>query len=126
MKLYRGQFDCAGDAVPFRGIGLGNFDGIHAGHAELIRLLTSKCAEKKLPAMVYTFENHPNNVIFKEKHTPLIMTEERKIKILEEMGVDELFLEHFDKAYAHTEPERFVKEILVDRLHAKLVVVGYD
>ena len=90
MKLYRGQFDCAEDAVLFRGIGLGNFDGIHTGHAELIRLLLSKCAEKNLPAMVYTFENHPNNVIFKEKHTPLIMTEERKIKILEEMGVGKL------------------------------------
>lgn len=126
MKIYRGTFGDPEEAAAGRGVGLGNFDGIHAGHTALIRKLISECSHRKLRSMIYTFENHPNHVIFKEKPTPLIMTEERKVKILKETGVDELFLEHFDETYAHTSPEDFVKEILVDRLHAKLVVVGYD
>ena len=126
MNIYRGHFDCAENAAAGRGVGLGNFDGIHAGHARLIEKLIAECGRQKLRAMVYTFENHPNNVIFKEMHTPLIITEEQKIQILQDKGVDELYLEHFDEEYAHTEPEQFVREIIVGKLQAKLVVVGYD
>lgn len=126
MNIYRGSFGNQEEAAAGRGVGLGNFDGIHAGHTALLQKLVAECAGRNLRSMVYTFENHPNNIIFKDKSTPLIMTEERKIKILETTGVDELFLEHFDEHYAHTEPEEFVKKILVDKLHAKLVVVGYD
>lgn len=119
QTLSRGQ-------TPRRGVGLGNFDGIHLGHAALFRKLIKECSERGLPACVYTFENHPGNIIFKDRHTPLIMTEESKIRILEETGMDELYLEHFDEEYAKTPPEEFVKKILVDKLHASLVVVGYD
>ena len=126
MNIYRGTFENAEDVAAGRGVGLGNFDGIHAGHAVLIQTLMTECAKRNLRSMIYTFENHPNHVIFKDKPTPLIMTEERKVKILEDTGVDELFLEHFDETYAHTAPEDFVKKSLVDRLRAKLVVVGFD
>lgn len=126
MNVYRGRFENAEDADAGRGVGLGNFDGIHAGHAALIEKLILECAKRDLRSMIYTFENHPNHVICKDKPTPLILSEERKIKTLEETGVDELFLEYFDEEYAHTAPEEFVKKILVGRLHAKIVVVGYD
>lgn len=126
MKVYRGNFKCENDKNAMRGVALGNFDGIHAGHAALIRKLTMECEKRNIRSMVYTFENHPNNVIFKDKNTPLIMTEELKKRILEEAGINELFLEHFDEQYAHTPPEDFVKNIIVDRLKASIVVVGYD
>lgn len=83
--------------MPAAGVGLGNFDGIHAGHAALIEKLILECAKRDLRSMIYTFENHPNHVICKDKPTPLILSEERKIKTLEETGVDELFLEYFDE-----------------------------
>lgn len=125
--LSRGETPlCGVGQTQHRGVGLGNFDGIHLGHAALFKKLITECSGRGIPACVYTFENHPGNVIFKDRHTPLIMTEETKIRILEETGVDELYLEHFDEEYAKTPPEEFVKKILVDKLHAGLVVVGYD
>ncbi len=134
MKIYRKSFeninnDCGGsDALTKtkRGIGLGNFDGVHIGHTALFRKLIYECRARNIPACVYTFANHPGSVIFKDRTTPLLMTEETKIRILEETGIDELYLEHFDEEYAKTPPEEFVKEILADKLRADLVVVGYD
>ena len=126
MNIYRNTFTKETDADAPRGVALGNFDGIHIGHATLIRTLVSECRKRNLHSCVYTFENHPNKVLFKDKHTPLIMTEEQKAKIIEEMGVDELFLEYFDENYADTTPEMFVDKILIGKLNVKLVIVGYD
>ena len=126
MKIYEGQFYEKQDQNVQRGVGLGNFDGVHAGHAALIRMLSAACRERHLRSMVYTFENHPSSVLWKDRTTPLILDVEQKIEILKNSGVDELFLEHFDEAYAHTAAEAFVKQVIVDKLHEKLVVFGYD
>ncbi|MBE7057708.1 MAG: bifunctional riboflavin kinase/FAD synthetase [Ruminococcaceae bacterium] len=126
MKIYLNKFESENESKFSRGVALGNFDGIHIGHSKLIQTLVHECRNRNFVSCVYTFENHPNNVIFKDKHTPVIMTVEQKIKITEELGVDELFLERFDEEYAATSPEDFIKNILVEKLSAKLVVVGYD
>lgn len=126
MKIYINKFKSENDSKISRGVALGNFDGIHKGHSKLIQTLINECRNRNIVSCVYTFENHPNNVIFKDKHTPVIMTVEQKIKITEELGIEELFLEHFDEEYAATSPEDFIKNILVKKLGAKLVVVGYD
>ena len=126
MNIYRNTFSKETDADAPRGVALGNFDGIHIGHATLIRTLVSECKKRNLRSCVYTFENHPNKVLFKETHTPLIMTEEQKAKIIEAAGADELFLEHFDEKYAATTPEMFIDNILIGKLNVKLVVVGFD
>ncbi len=126
MNIYRNTFSKETDADAPRGVALGNFDGIHIGHAALIRTLVSECRKRDFLSCVYTFENHPNKVLFKDKHTPLIMTESQKAKIIEGMGVEELFLEHFDENYAATTPEMFIDNILIEKLNVKLVVVGYD
>ena len=126
MKIFKNQFDNKKDSKIPRGVALGNFDGIHKGHSQLIQTLVKECRNRNIKACVYTFENHPNNVIFKDKHTPVIMTAEQKIKISEELGIDELFLEHFDENYASTTPDDFIKNILIEKLGVKLVVVGFD
>ena len=126
MKKYINKFENVQDSKISRGVALGNFDGIHVGHTKLIQTLINECSSRNLVSCVYTFENHPNNVIFKDKHTPVIMTVEQKIKITEEFGIDELFFEHFDEEYAATSPEDFIKNILVEKLGAKLIVVGFD
>lgn len=126
MKIFKNQFDNKKDSKIPRGVALGNFDGIHKGHSQLIQTLVKECRNRNIKACVYTFENHPNNVIFKDKHTPVIMTAEQKIKITEELGIDELFLEHFDENYASTTPDDFIKNILIEKLGVKLVVVGFD
>lgn len=108
------------------GVGLGNFDGLHLGHAALIEALKNKCAERAIPSVVYTFANHPNNVLFPETPTSLIVTNTQKTALMKGMGVDGVFFEHFDKKYAAATPEQFVKEILVDKLNAKVVVTGQN
>ena len=108
------------------GVGLGNFDGLHLGHASLIEELMRKCAGKGIPSLVYTFANHPNNVLFPEKPTKLIVTNTQKAALMKEKGVDGVYFEHFDKKYACATPEQFVKEILVEKLNAKVVVTGHN
>jgi riboflavin kinase/FMN adenylyltransferase len=108
------------------GVGLGNFDGLHLGHASLIDELMRKCNEKGIPSLVYTFENHPGNVLFPEKPTRLIVTNTQKAALMDEKGVDGVYFEQFDKEYARSTPEQFVKEILVDKLNAKVVVTGHN
>ena len=120
MKQYRsGGFGSCG-------VGLGNFDGIHYGHGALLDTLKQACAAAGLESVVYTFENHPHFVLFQDRVTPIIMTCEQKIRILEEKGIDAVYFERFDEAYARMTPEAFADEILRKRLNAKLAVVGYD
>ena len=123
MRIYTNQ------AVPERverGVGLGNFDGVHIGHASLMRTLKDACDQQGIPSMVYTFGNHPNHILGKIRETPLIITNEQKAALVEEQGIDELYFEHFDQAYASMEPGDFVKQILVEKLNAKIVVVGHN
>ena len=108
------------------GVGLGNFDGVHLGHMALIDLLTEKCREVQIPSMLYTFSMHPTHVINKMKPAPLIMTEEQRLDIFEQQGIDTVYLEDFTEAFATLSPQRFVENILVKKLHARIVVVGYD
>ena len=126
MEIYRRKFKNKEQQNIPRGVALGNFDGIHKGHAALIKALVENCKSKNLSSCVYTFENHPNNIIFKDNHTSVIMTEKEKINTLEKFFIDELFLEHFDEEYGNTSPDDFVEKILIEKLNAKLILVGYD
>jgi len=108
------------------GVGLGNFDGVHLGHAALITELMSQSAKRGIPSLVYTFANHPSNVLNPETPTKLIVTNTQKCEIMKKKGIDGVYFETFDSEYALMSPERFVKEILVDKLNAKVVVTGHN
>ena len=107
------------------GIGLGNFDGIHLAHKELINTLVSECKKRNLQSMIYTFKEHPTNVLT-SKRIKIISTMEKKTAILEEMNVDVLTLCLFNQAFADIEAIDFVKNILVKRYKVKLVIVGFN
>ena len=108
------------------GVGLGNFDGIHIGHMSLINILINECKLNNFHSMIYTFENHPDNIIKGKMVTPLLFTTEKKTEILSTLALDYLFYEKFDEAFSKLEPEEFVKNILIDFLNIKLAVVGFD
>lgn len=108
------------------GIGLGNFDGLHIGHMTLINTLINESILNSLESVVYTFKKHPENIIKKKLFTPLIITMEKKIELLNQTDLDYTYFEEFDEEYSRIKPEDFVKEILVEKLKMKLVVVGYD
>lgn len=108
------------------GIGLGNFDGLHIGHASLIKKLVDECHSQNLTSVIYTFTKHPENILRKKLFTPQITTTKKKIELLDEFNVDYLYLAEFDEKFSRMQPEEFIKRILVDMFGIKLAVVGYD
>ena len=109
------------------GVGLGNFDGLHIGHMSLLSALITECEKRKLKSLLYTFFDHPENVLSKNRRaTPQIITTEKKTELLRRTNIDYVLLEIFDKSYAKMSPEIFVKKILVDMLKVKFVVIGFN
>ncbi|PKM79888.1 MAG: riboflavin biosynthesis protein RibF [Firmicutes bacterium HGW-Firmicutes-14] len=107
-------------------IALGNFDGVHLGHRELIRR-TREIAEteKGIPA-VFTFDPHPMKVLQPDRYPPMLLSREEKINILSGLGIRLLIITPFSKDISMLSPEAFVNEILVDRLNVRAVIVGYN
>jgi len=107
-------------------IALGSFDGIHLGHQELIRRTVEKAKELDLASGVFTFSNHPRNVIKGDGAVKNILYKQEKEAILESLGVDYLIDIPFTKEIMELPKDRYVKELLVDRAHAKLVACGFN
>ncbi len=105
-------------------VSLGKFDGIHMGHQSLIHSILSY-KEQGLKAVVFSFLVHPS-ILLGEEELSLIITEEEKKKKLEKMEVDIFISYPFSKEMLSMEAEKFIKEILVDKLDAKVIVVGKD
>lgn len=108
------------------GLGLGNFDGLHKGHIKLIDTLINACKKRNLISWIYTFEQHPSNVLEPENPVPLIITNEKKIEVIQSTGIDHICFGVFDQAFADIEPEEFIRDILVKRFNAKLIVTGFN
>ncbi|MBO4261788.1 MAG: bifunctional riboflavin kinase/FAD synthetase [Clostridia bacterium] len=105
-------------------VGLGNFDGVHKGHAALVRTLVAEAKKRGLDSLVYTFEKHPMNVFGGGGTVKLIMTNETKAEIMAGLGVDGIFFEGFDREYAAMDCETFARDIVAGKLNASLCVVG--
>lgn len=103
---------------------LGKFDGLHRGHQLLINKILEQKA-KGYQAVMFTFMLHPGN-LFSDKEIELIYTEEEKKYLLEQWGLDVLVSYPFTKETASMEPEDFIKEVLINKLDAKIIVVGSD
>ena len=105
-------------------ITLGNFDGLHLGHQELIRKIIHRAKETGGLSMVVTFRPHPLKILAPEKCPPLISIYEEKIELLDKLGIDVLVKIPFTLDFSAMEPRAFVKDILVDLLGAKEIFVG--
>jgi riboflavin kinase / FMN adenylyltransferase len=105
---------------------MGNFDGLHLGHAALIGDARDRARATGMPAAVLTFEPHPRSVFMPESE-PFRLTpfrvKEREIALL---GVDLLFVQHFDRDFARKTAEAFIAELLVDAIGVSQIVVGHD
>ena len=103
---------------------LGKFDGLHLGHQQLIDIVISY-KKQGLKVVMFSFLLHPGN-LFSDKEFELIYTEEEKLARLNRCGVDVLISYPFTEETRSMEPEDFIKQILVDKLDAKIIVVGND
>lgn len=104
-------------------ITIGKFDGLHIGHKKIISELCNTAKEHGLKSVVYTFNTNPKIVLNQENIIP-IMSNEDKSNEIEKLGVDYLIYEDFNLDFSKMEPEAFVKNILVDKLNVKALVMG--
>ena len=105
---------------------VGNFDGVHRGHQAVITQAGSIAARLGRPRALITFEPHPRSFFFPER-PPFRLTPLRiKAHCIEALGVENLFVLHFDRKLASLSPEEFVSEVLVEGIGAAHVVVGYN
>ena len=111
---------------PGTAVTIGAYDGVHLGHRALLRDLCDRAAAAGLSSVVVTFDRHPAYVVRPESAPKQLTGLEQKLELLAECGVDRTLVVPFDEARANETAEDFVKEILVDQLSARLVVVGED
>jgi riboflavin kinase/FMN adenylyltransferase len=125
MRLFR---HCGELTPEHRGcvVALGNFDGVHLGHQEVILTARRIAAELGVTHGVMTFEPHPRS-LFNPNQPPFRLTPFRvKSRLIETLGTEMLLVPHFDAAFAAITAREFVEEVLVDCMAARHVVVGYD
>lgn len=107
-------------------VALGNFDGVHRGHQAVILTARRIAEQMGAPHGVMTFEPHPR-AFFQPAQEPFRLTPFRvKARLIEALGIDLLFQQHFDAAFAGLTALDFVNDVLVQCLGARHVVVGYD
>jgi len=107
-------------------VALGTFDGLHIGHAEVLNVMKTAAQEKGLKSFVYTFSNHPKEILSPENVPSKIMDIDEKVQIFARIDVDYLALIKFDETQIIYEPEDFVKEVLIGILNMKHLTVGHD
>lgn len=124
MKIFKSLEEI--ENIQFTSVALGNFDGIHKGHQELIRCAVAAAKEKGLKSAVFTFTNHPKNVLSGKSLVKNILYPDEKAAILQLLGVDYLFSIDFTEKIMTTPPQAFLKELLVDRFKMKHAVCGFN
>lgn len=102
------------------------FDGVHLGHKSIVDELIKVGSENNLETAVLTFWPHPRFVFNPNENLKLLNTLEEKRFLLEKCGIDTLFLKEFDKEFRNLTGEEFVRQILVDKLNIKYLIIGYD
>jgi len=109
-------------------ISVGRFDGVHLGHQKLLKVCKKEALKNEGKVVVITFDPGPEEVLFEKTkdEVKLLNTIEEKAQLLEKFGVDYLLIIPFTEAFSHTTSYDFVQSILVEKLHVKQVIMGFD
>jgi riboflavin kinase / FMN adenylyltransferase len=105
-------------------ITIGNFDGVHLGHSEILFQLSIRAFEEKLRSTVVTFDPHPLRVLRPNDAPPLILTLDQRMAEIAHRPIEEVLVLRFDEALARLTPREFVEQIVVGTLNTKLILVG--
>lgn len=102
------------------------FDGVHLGHKSIIDALTKVGTQNNLETAILTFWPHPRFVFNPNEDLKLLNTIDEKKLLIEKYGVNNLFLKEFDDEFRNLTGEEFVRQILVEQLNVKYLIIGYD
>jgi riboflavin kinase/FMN adenylyltransferase len=105
---------------------IGTFDGVHLGHRKILERITNNAKNTGLKSTVLTFFPHPRMVLQKDVDIKLLNTLEEKKQILEGLGLDYLIIHPFTKQFSRLSATDFVRDILVNNIKAKRIIIGYD
>ena len=106
-------------------VALGSFDGIHMGHMSLINKTVELAQKNNAKSIVYTFKNHPREVINKDASIELLMDNDEKYNVLKENDIDIIKFQEFSKDFMQKSSEEFVRD-LVEEFNVKGIVVGFN
>jgi riboflavin kinase/FMN adenylyltransferase len=117
-------------AIPERfgpsAVTIGKFDGLHAGHRAILDRLVRRAADDGLVSVAVTFDRHPLSVIAPQRAPLPLVSADQKAELLAGSGVDAVLMLEFSGDLARLSPEDFVRQVLVDALHARVVFTGSD
>lgn len=123
MHVLQDGVDTVPDGVA-TAVSVGTYDGIHLGHSAVLSTVERLAAERGLAAGVVTFDKHPA-AILRPENAPLLLTDyEQRVELFAGLGIDYLYLLHFDRQRSETSDREFVADVLVRHMNAKLIVVG--
>jgi len=125
MKIYRGVEQLT-ESPEHAVVTIGNFDGVHLGHQRIIQLALEKARARGGKTVAFTFKPHPQVALRPQVSLPLLSTYEEKLEILGTLGLDFVIEQPFSREFSTIQPEQFFRDILLRRLNAEAIVVGYD
>jgi riboflavin kinase/FMN adenylyltransferase len=105
---------------------IGNFDGVHLGHQAILGRVCQRARELGGQAVAITFNPHPVKVLRPEVNMPLLNTQDQKLQLLSDFGLDAVVVLPFTRKFAALPAREFVREYFCERLQAREVVVGHD
>lgn len=105
---------------------IGTFDGVHVGHKKIIKRLVKIADAENLQAIVLTFFPHPRMVVQNDTNIKMLNTIDEKTKLLEAEGIDHLVVKKFTKEFSRLSAQDYVRDVLVEKLHVKHIIIGYD
>ncbi len=125
MDVYTSLSDVPAGFGP-SAVTIGKFDGVHTGHEQVIKHLLAEARANSLTATVLTFDRNPLAVLAPQVCPAELVSNAQKLDLLERSGVDATVMLEFTRVFSENSPREFVEHMLVNTLHAKVVLVGAD
>jgi riboflavin kinase / FMN adenylyltransferase len=123
MRIFRSLDELPGDFGPCV-LTIGNFDGVHIGHQQIMRRVASVAHEHGWKAAALTFDPHPTRLVAPARAPRLLTSPEQRARLMLDQGLDEVLILPFTLEIAKLTPQEFVREIVSGKLHARMVLVG--
>lgn len=123
-KVFQGSKKCIPPKKPV--IALGVFDGVHQGHRAIFKELQKRAKEVDGTAVVYTFDPHPVKILAPHVAPPMLNTINQRVELIQQQGIPVIIVEPFTHRFSQQTPEKFFNDIILMRLKASELFVGYN